>query len=289
MTGPMRALVAMALLAIGFGAGHARAETILFVGNSFTFGANSPVWHYRADSVTDLNGEGVGGVPALFKRFTQEAGLDYDVSLETAPGQTLAFHFTQKKDRLDRAWDHVVLQEYSVLDPKRPGDPTQLGIYAGKIAAMLTARNPAVDIRLLAPWSRPDQTYLPSGHWHGQPIEKMGQDLESAYRGVDRANDAIDAVIPVGAAFNRAIAKGIADPNPYDGTSYGQVDLWSYDHYHASTHGYYLEALMAFGSITGRDPRTLGRDEKAAQELGLSPDQAAALQAVAYEVLARAD
>ena len=42
-------------------------QTVLFIGNSFTFGANSPVWRYRADTVTDLNGEGVGGVPALFK------------------------------------------------------------------------------------------------------------------------------------------------------------------------------------------------------------------------------
>ena len=43
-------------------ASSASAETILFVGNSFTFAAYSPVWHYRSTSVTDLNGEGVGGV-----------------------------------------------------------------------------------------------------------------------------------------------------------------------------------------------------------------------------------
>ena len=40
---------------------HAAAETILFVGNSFTYGAYSPVWKYRAETVTDLNGTGVGG------------------------------------------------------------------------------------------------------------------------------------------------------------------------------------------------------------------------------------
>ena len=61
------------------------AETILFVGNSFTFGADSPpVQAYRPETVTDLNREGIGGVPALFKSFTREAGLAYDVSLETA-------------------------------------------------------------------------------------------------------------------------------------------------------------------------------------------------------------
>src|ERR1700761_8697235 len=78
------------------GAGAARAETILFVGNSFTYGANSPVWKYRAGSVTDLNGTGVGGVPALFKLFTQEAGRDYTVSLETVGGRDLGFHLREK-------------------------------------------------------------------------------------------------------------------------------------------------------------------------------------------------
>ena len=59
---------------------------ILFIGNSFTFGAGSAVRFYRPDTVTDLNNLGIGGVPALFKSFTQQAGLDYDVYLETEPG-----------------------------------------------------------------------------------------------------------------------------------------------------------------------------------------------------------
>ena len=62
---------------------------MLFIGNSFTFGSGSPVRFYRADTVTDLNNEGIGGVPALFKSFTQQAGLDYDVSLETRGGSGL--------------------------------------------------------------------------------------------------------------------------------------------------------------------------------------------------------
>ena len=57
---------------------------------------------YRKNSVTDLNGEGMGGVPALFKRFADEAGLRYNVSLETAAGQTLAWHLANK-GALDRS------------------------------------------------------------------------------------------------------------------------------------------------------------------------------------------
>ena len=35
-------------------------RSILFVGNSFTFGAESDAMTYRKDSVSDLNGDGMG-------------------------------------------------------------------------------------------------------------------------------------------------------------------------------------------------------------------------------------
>ena len=77
-------------------------RSILFIGNSFTFGADSAAMTYRKDSVTDLNGDGMGGVPALFKRFADEAGLRYRVSLETAAGQTLTWHLANRRAVIDR-------------------------------------------------------------------------------------------------------------------------------------------------------------------------------------------
>jgi hypothetical protein len=79
---------------------------------------------------------------------------------------------------------------------------------------------------------------------------------------------------------------GIADPNPYDGLAAGQIDLWGRDHYHASTAGYYLEALMVFGTVTRRDPRSLSEGECSAFELGVPPATVAALQQVAFDQLA---
>ena len=79
---------------------------------------------------------------------------------------------------------------------------------------------------------------------------------------------------------------GIADSNPYDGIDYDKVDLWTYDHYHASSYGYYLEALVVFGNLTGLDPRSLGENECSAYELGMSRAQAKGLQQAAYEQLA---
>ncbi|HEX8445903.1 MAG TPA: DUF4886 domain-containing protein [Sphingomonas sp.] len=279
----MRLRIAISLLIGAVAVCPAGAETILFVGNSFTYGANSAVQHYQPERVTDLNGERVGGVPALFKTFADAAGLSYEVSLETAPGKGLDWHMAERRGRIDRHWDHVVLQSYSTLDADRPGDPTTLIASVRQLAALFRARNPAVDLRLEATWARADQTYRPGGYWYGRPIAAMTEDVR---RGYDLAGKGVRAaVVPVGQAWTLAMTTGVADPNPYDGTTYGQVDLWSWDQYHASNAGYYLSALTLFGSITGRDPTLLGRQERAAAELGLSPDQAAALQRVARDML----
>jgi hypothetical protein len=261
------------------------ASRILFVGNSFTFGANSPAMHYRSDHVHDLNNEGIGGVPALFEAFTKEAGLDYDVSLETSPGKNFDFHYTQKLGVIDRPWDVVVMQGYSTLDAKAPGDPADLAKYGALLADVFHKQNPQVQLWLDATWSRPDQTYPATGHWHGQAIEQMALDLRKGYDVARAASPWFKGVLPVGQAFNLAIKEGVADPNPYDGIGLDQLDLWSWDHYHASAAGYYLEALVEFGAITGKDPASLGAHEFAGADMGLSPTQAAALQKVAHDIL----
>jgi hypothetical protein len=260
------------------------AQSILFVGNSFTFGALSPVMEWNAETVTDLNHDGVGGVPALFKRFADEAGLTFDVTVETAAGQPLDWHWRTRRDVLDRAWDYVILQEYSTLDPDRPGDPTKLLNASSQLATMFHARNSNVKIGLVATWSRPDQTFPMTGHWAGRPIERMAMDIRQADDRALQESGKINWVIPVGQAFNCAIASGIADGNPYDGIAEGTVDLWADDHYHASTAGYYLEALTVFARVTGRDPRRLGSRESAARELGLPTGLAGRLQRIAYDV-----
>lgn len=257
------------------------AGNVLFVGNSFFFGTGSAVRFYRAHTVTDLNKEGIGGVPALFKAFATQAGLDFAVSLETASGKGLDYHLAEKADVINRPWDRVVLLSYSLLDRNKPGDPALLIKSAKQLAEMLQGRNAQVDIRLVATWSRADQVYPAAGHWHGKPIEQMAKDIRAAYDLAAATSPVIRGVIPVGEAWNRAFATGVADPNPYDGIAFGQLDLWTYDHYHPSTFGYYLEALMIFGDLTGLDPRSLGKDERAAFELGCSPAQAMALQEIA--------
>lgn len=276
-------LVALALLVLPV---VASAATILFVGNSFIYGEGSAVKRYQAATVTDLNGEGIGGVPALFGLFAREAGLDYQVSLETVPGVGLDHHYQRKLALIDRSWDEVVLSGYSTLDRDHPGDPALLADFTARLARLMHCRNPGVVVHLNATWSRADQTYLPAGHWYGQPISAMALDVRAGNDLAAARSPHVRDVIPVGEAWNRAFATGIADPNPYDGVAFGQLDLWAHDQYHASTAGYYLEALVIFGVVTHHDPATLGAQEQAAADLGLSADEALALQRVAHDELA---
>jgi hypothetical protein len=284
--GRWRAQAALALCLL-LPAGSALAGSILFIGNSFTFGFGSPVRYYRPDTVTDLNSAGQGGVPALFKSFTAQAGLAYDVFLETEPGVGIDWHVAHKLDVIgQRSWDAVVMHGFSTLDPKKPGDPAVLISSVRQMAEFLRAKNPAMDIRVMATWPRADQTYEPKGAWYGKPIEAMAKDVREGYNLAAAGSAGIKGVVPVGDAWVRAMHSGVADANPYDGIDAGKINLWTYDSYHASTYGYYLEALMLFGSITGRDPRSLGSSECSGFELGLSPAQVGALQQVAFDQLA---
>ncbi|RYE97900.1 MAG: PEP-CTERM sorting domain-containing protein [Oxalobacteraceae bacterium] len=281
-----------ATLAFGAVAMPASATTtILFIGNSFTYGEPTAgvaptVQYYQPTTVTDLNGSGIGGVPALFKGMTVQAGLDYKVSLETIPGVGLDTHYNTKLGTILAPYDKVVMQSYSTLDAAKPGDPAKLIQYSGLLAQAFHDLNPDVNILLDATWSRADLTYRTNSPWLGQSIFQMALDIRKGYDAADAASDLIDGVIPVGQAWNRAIAGGLADANPYDGIGDGQINLWAPENYHASPYGYYLEALTMFGSITGLDPSSLGANDTVARDLGISAANAAALQRFASAQLA---
>ena len=146
-------------------AGAAPIE-ILFVGNSYTFGRVDPVMSYNAANVHDLTaamhaanatGSNVfephpwGGVPGIFKQFTVQKGLDYDVSLSTRNAATLRGHFLNtnpanwdlRANIGSQTWDKVVLQEQSD-EPltKQAGlnsNPAYFSNYASKIEDFIHA------------------------------------------------------------------------------------------------------------------------------------------------------
>jgi hypothetical protein len=267
------------------GSGVAAGPSVLFIGNSFLFGSGSAVRFYRADTVTDLNKEGIGGVPALFKSFTQQAGLDFDVSLETRGGSGLDFHLANKLTEIgSRGWDTVVMHGFSLLDAAKPRDPAKLAATSRQMAEFLRGKNPNVGIFLISTWPRADHVYPEKGAWYGKGVEAMTHDVRAAYDEAARGAG-IKTIIPVGESWLRAMQTGVADPNPYDGIDAGKLNLWTHDSYHASTHGYYLQALVIFGTLTGRDPRSLGDGECSGFELGMSRAEVRSLQQVAFDQL----
>ena len=311
------------------------APSILFIGNSFTYAAHSAVKFYHPETVHDLNapdnrGQTIGGVPALFKAFTKEAGLDYDVSLETIGGVGFDAHLARKRTEIDKPWDIVVGHGFSTLDGDHPGNPALLISTTKELSDLLAAKNPQVKFYLLATWSRADMTYprpaggrggapdgaAPAGRrdppaaiagaqaapaanagapaaprvaepspWLGKPIQQMGKDIEVAYEQAARGAPHVAGIIPMGLAWNNAIDTGVADNNPYDDLGASKMNLWAYDSYHASSYGYYLEALLDFGKVTGRDPMSLAAIDNVAEDLGISRAQAGALQKVAHDAL----
>src|SRR4051794_27820626 len=143
----MRTFPASLALAASLGAaGPAAADpvSVLFVGNSYTFGRVDPVMSYNAANVHDLtaamwvaNPSGTnafephpwGGVAGIFKQFTGQAGLDYDVSMSARNAASLRGHFLNTNNA---GWDlrgnigsaafsKIVLQEQSDEPlPKQP-------------------------------------------------------------------------------------------------------------------------------------------------------------------------
>jgi hypothetical protein len=183
------------------------------------------------------------------------------------------------------------------------------------IAANLNA-NAATKVYLTETWARPDMVF---GHLittadtttsDGRPIVDtsaaggqatlyystlagMTADLHTSFFDKASTNLNFAGVIAVGDAFQLAVDEGLVKTGNFYNASgtYNPnlpgdpMNLWWDDYLHASKYGYYLDALVQFGSITGLDPRSLGFNEIAAQDLGISGSDAFTLQQIAAETL----
>jgi hypothetical protein len=274
---------------------------ILFVGNSFFHGAAMPVLRYNAAAITDENftpaSKGQrrqqylhepgpwGGIPGIFKKLTDEAGLSYEVHLEALSGKPLQFHYDSVLNIIRQPkWDAVVMHDYSTgpVPTHHGGQPARFVEYATRLEQAIHAANPRAQVYLYETWARADQTYPATGGYAGLPIDSMTADLHRAYYREAAQNGHFAGVAPAGDAWLRAIQAGVALRNPYQPEP-GKINLWNTDNYHPSPAGAYLNACVLFGQLTGRDPRRLGGQEQAAAALGLAPAQAVALQRVAWE------
>ena len=292
------ATVALALLvtpASTFAQG--KPIVILFVGNSFFHGAFQPVRSYNASGVTDENAgvpagnprsEGAqgpyGGIPAIFKKMTDEAGLYYEVHSELMSGKSLEFHYVNALPVINQArWDVVVMHDFSTgpVPASRTGKPDSFTKYADLLEQTIHTANKSAEIFLYETWSRADLTYPEKGPYHGEGVETMANDLHIAYDREFTHNGHFRGLAPAGDAWMRAIHNGVALADPSK-PEVGKVNLWGPDSYHPSIYGAYLNACVLLHEITGKDPRSLGANEKAAAELGIAPEIAVKLQTIAH-------
>lgn len=276
--------------------GQTTPVRVLFVGNSFTHGKFDPVRLYNAAGVTDENYGQTGaraenyagpwgGIPGIFKKFADQAGLSYEVHIESISGQPLEYHYNNALAVSKQAtWNKVVLQDQSTypIPSNRTGNRTSFYNYATKLEQAVHGQNAQTQVYLYETWARADMTY-PSGQpYSGLPIDTMFQDLHNGYYAEYRTNGKFAAVAPAGDAWLRAIQQGTATRNPYSPET-GKINLWGADYYHPGNWGSYLNALVLFYTLTGVDPRTLGGSEQVAAALSIPAADATALQQVAYQ------
>lgn len=264
------------LLVVVFSALSLPAQQVVFVGNSFTFYPGVK----GIGRVVDLNGGKGGGVPEIFDVLARAGGHTPEVHMETVGGKNLRFHYLEKDFLLDRAWDVVVLQDYST-GPLIEGSDTKsydsFRLYLLRFKTLFTAKNPGVKIWLYETWGRPD--LVMKGRFDS--IADMQAGLHKSYS--EAARDfGFSGYAPVGGAFLAAVRTGLAD-DPSTSAVEGALSLWGPDNYHQNQVGTYLAALVFYASIYGEDPRALPSDNAAAVASGLTPEQSRALQALAWE------
>ena len=163
----MRKLVTAVFVSItASSAASAAPTTILFVGNSYTFGRVDPVMSYNAANVDDMTRPRPdlpdpnftetagtrawephpwGGVPGVFKQLADQAGIEFDVSMSARNAASLRGHFLNTANAdwdlrgniAKKKWDVVVRQEQSdAALPKGRGanaNNPQFSAYADKI------------------------------------------------------------------------------------------------------------------------------------------------------------
>ena len=256
------------LLVLVLAFGPLRADSVLFFGNSFTFGAEAPL--------VVLN----GGVPKLFEAIARAKGRDVTAWSVTSGGKNWAWHLQQPataKALAARPWNWVVLQDYSTR-------PTHVGNIPGfmrdgeTFSDRIAAASPHAGIILYETWARPAVFYTGEpGHDFSGAQQMMGELHDSYARLHDDLAQRDPArpvrVAQVGTAFART------------GDQFPAINLNARDDHHSTKEGYYLAALVIYETIY-HDSAKGAPSTFFHGLLRIPPDEAANLQTVADEIAA---
>jgi hypothetical protein len=306
----------------------------LFVGDSFTHGRYLPVRLYNSGGTQDAtvrsplifdenfgaiglreeNAEEYGpygGIPGIFAELAYETRLSYDVHIEAISKTSLHNNYAVASSFIDQTkWNAVVLQEISTrplpnsLSGDESSDPQSFCTSVQMIEAGVHAAAPNAGVYLYETWPRANLAQQLAGSTaapafasaYQASLLSLGAANHNAYYSAARHDGSIAGVAPAGDAWIRAWTEGVANPDPFTGSS--QVpSLWygihqqnepaieDPDYLHPSVYGAYLDGLVLFQKITGHDVRLFGPKEVAASELGIPAPTAVQLQLIAWEAV----
>ena len=244
----------------------ARADEVLFIGNSFTIGSAAPVVQHN------------GGVAKLFEGIAQGMGKNARGHSVASGGKNWAWHLAQPitADALAyRVWDWVVLQDYSTR-PTHVGDTPGFMRDGETLSDRIAVHSPHAGLVLFETWARPPVYFKGKpGRDFAGPAQMLAELRQSYARLRDdlaqRNPNRVVRVALVGTAFARCNAE------------FPAINLNARDNHHSTPAGYYLAALVIYATIYHQSvqgaPSVFFHGA-----LKFPPDVAADLQRVADEV-----
>jgi len=243
-------------------------EDILFVGNSFTFAAG-------AQAVAKF-----GGVPKLVEAIASAKGRKSEILMVATGGKDWGYHLQQPATETAlsaKKWDWVVLQNYSTK-PTHMGNLSEMLANGENFYKRVRSHSPSAGIVLYETWARGKGNGLYTGVSTPNSFvdqEQMTAEIQKGYAETKKRLEALEPgeqvrLAPVGTAFALCQKK-----NP-------GINLYSPDRYHASAQGYYLSALVIYGTIFHDSPVGATREFPG---ITLDADVAAKLQQIAAEVV----
>lgn len=229
----------LATAALVFGA-SAAAEDVLFIGNSYTYGAKEP-------EVQKL-----GGVPKLVELIAASKGRAISTEMLATGGKDLGFHLQQPETEpkvRSKKWGGVVLQDFS-SKATRAGNVEEFFQNGATFYKLVREVVPDARVVLYETWARgeasPVYSKTPKPNAFMNPAE-MTSEVVRNYTEQERRLEAIEpgeqvVLAPVGAAFQ--LCK----------ETYPEIGLYTEDNHHASAAGLYLSALVIYATLSGDSP-----------------------------------
>ena len=180
-----------------------------------------------------------GGIPGIFAQFAVESSLNYDVHIEAISATSLGKNYAAAPTVIAQSqWNAVVLQEISTrpISKTFTGDSTsnpsnfcasvqtvEQAVHSADTAAAAAAAK----IYLYETWPRADMAQTLAGSTtasgfataYATALTNIGNAYHNVFYRAAAVDGQIAAVAPAGEAWTRAWAEGVANPNPYVGTS----------------------------------------------------------------------